>query len=250
MVHVCQVDGWQCALKVLSLEGVNATQIEKFEKEVSFLESLPAHKNLVQYLHHQQTRGSIRLYMRRYHSTLRDYLKTEVTEPLSLKQVVTVCLDVAVGLSILHKNKIVHRDLKTDNLFVTLDGLGTFSYCSVGDFDSAKRLGGGVKAKTIIGTPGYMAPEIYSPDYSYPVDVWSFGVIIYEVFMHGRKEAEQYPMYKIQEKIKGGFPFKIDPEFQDIAKIVQKCLQKTPKKRPTVENLKSEFLEMSVLNLR
>ena len=222
VVHACQVDGWQCALKVLSTDGVSVNQVTQFEKEglvltymffyiyyhfsfapilksktlVLFLESLPPHRNLVQYLHHERTRGSIRLYMRflflplssfylfslfsqeffrRYYSTLRSFMQS-LPEPLSRKDLTGICLDVAVGLSILHKNKIIHRfrppfffvpfcffffflfhyltsfiqrDLKTDNLFVTLDGMGAYSYCSVGDFDSAKRLSAGVKAKTV-----------------------------------------------------------------------------------------------------
>jgi len=253
VVSVCYVDGWQCAAKVLSLEGLPAAQVAKFESEVSLLESLPPHKNLVRYLFHQTNRSTMRLFMRRYATTLRGYLqeRREMEHPFTLKEMVHIGLDLVVGMDVLHRHKIIHRDLKSANIFVTLDGMRALQCCSIGDMDSAKRLVEGSKAVTIIGTPGYMAPEIFSGpgEYSYPVDVWALGIVLTECVVNATKEGDEWDTTGIQEKITktGQFPFQIEPKLEGLAKIICRCLKKTPKRRPTAEQLKNDFLHLSVM---
>ncbi len=58
-------------------------------------------------------------------------------------------MDLAAGLDVLHRLSIVHRDLKTDNIFLTLYGNGEIQCCSIGDMDVAKKIGAGIKAKTV-----------------------------------------------------------------------------------------------------
>jgi serine/threonine protein kinase len=93
----------------------------------------------------------MRLFVRRYTNNLYNYLNqlNELEFPLTFKEVISIALDIVVGLDFLHRNKIIHRDLKTDNVFVTLDGMGKLQCCSIGDMDSAKRLLEGVKATTV-----------------------------------------------------------------------------------------------------
>ena len=58
-------------------------------------------------------------------------------------------MDVATGMNLLHHSNIVHRDLKTDNIFVSLNEWKELACCAIGDMDIAKKLGKGVKAKTV-----------------------------------------------------------------------------------------------------
>jgi len=81
----------------------------------------------------------------------------------------------------LHKNKVIHRDLKLGNLF-----LSDKMELKLADFGLAAKLEfDGEKKKTICGTPNYIAPEILEgkSGHSYEVDVWSLGVVIYTMLI-------------------------------------------------------------------
>lgn len=79
----------------------------------------------------------------------------------------------------MHNNRIIYRDLKPENLMMNSNG-----YLTLIDMGTAKRLKieRRFRTQTIIGTPHYMAPEIITgKGYSFPVDLWSLGVITYEL---------------------------------------------------------------------
>ena len=88
-----------------------------------------------------------------------------------------IFLKITIGLATLHKAKILHRDLKTLNIFMTknLD-------IKIGDFGVAKILSKSGFAKTIIGTPYYLSPELCDEKpYNDKSDVWALGCILYEL---------------------------------------------------------------------
>lgn len=79
----------------------------------------------------------------------------------------------------LHSSKIIYRDLKPENIMMCTDG-----YLKLVDMGTAKKLKieRRYRTNTIIGTPHYMAPEIITgKGYSFHVDLWSLGVIMYEL---------------------------------------------------------------------
>ena len=78
----------------------------------------------------------------------------------------------------IHDRKIIHRDLKGQNVFLTRKGI-----VQIGDFGIAKVLSATMaKAKTCVGTPYYLSPEIVqSQPYTLSTDVWSMGVMLYEM---------------------------------------------------------------------
>ena len=89
----------------------------------------------------------------------------------------SIFLKITIGLATLHKSKILHRDLKTLNIFMThnLD-------IKIGDFGVAKILTKSGFAKTIIGTPYYLSPELCEEKpYNDKSDVWALGCILYEL---------------------------------------------------------------------
>jgi serine/threonine protein kinase len=94
---------------------------------------------------------------------------------------------IAAGLEFLHKQKVLHRDVKPDNVLCTLDVHDEVQTLAIADFDTAKVVSRSSQAKTTIGTPSYMAPEVFSSNqqpYDYKADVWSFGMTIYELVRH------------------------------------------------------------------
>ncbi len=116
-VYSCNVDGWECAMKELKIANAKQSDIDAFAAEVFLLESLPPHKNLVRFLFHQKTSDRIRVFMRRYESTLDVYLvaRKAKDEYLEVGDVARLALDVVRALEILHDYKILHRDVKSQN---------------------------------------------------------------------------------------------------------------------------------------
>ena len=101
----------------------------------------------------------------------------------------------------LHKNRVIHRDLKLGNLFLNDKlqiKLGDFGLAAKLDFDNEKR-------HTVCGTPNYLAPEVLSNrmGHSFEVDVWSLGVVIYAMVV-GKPPFETQEVKMTYEKIRKG----------------------------------------------
>ena len=97
-----------------------------------------------------------------------------LTEDELLNQFTQICL----AMKHCHDKKILHRDLKSQNIFLTKKGI-----VKLGDFGIARVLSNTrSKAKTVVGTPYYLSPEIIKSEaYSFKSDIWSLGVLLYEM---------------------------------------------------------------------
>eukprot|EP01094_Clydonella_sp_ATCC50884_P019885 TRINITY_DN3999_c0_g1_i1.p1 TRINITY_DN3999_c0_g1~~TRINITY_DN3999_c0_g1_i1.p1 ORF type:complete len:882 (-),score=312.26 TRINITY_DN3999_c0_g1_i1:363-2900(-) len=90
-------------------------------------------------------------------------------------------LDIMNGVHTMHKKRFVHRDIKSENVFITRSQEGVLK-CLIGDFDTAVRIGKGEKLNTIFGTTGYIAPEVLRNDpYDNRADYYSVGMVLYEL---------------------------------------------------------------------
>ncbi|RHY75574.1 hypothetical protein DYB30_012861, partial [Aphanomyces astaci] len=87
-------------------------------------------------------------------------------------------VQMALAIKYLHQRHILHRDLKTSNIFLTRQNI-----VKLGDFGIARTLDSTMDhAKTVVGTPYYMSPEVCeSKPYSYASDIWALGCVLYEV---------------------------------------------------------------------
>jgi polo-like kinase 1 len=140
------------------------------------------------------------------------------------------------SLKYLHQNRIIHRDLKLGNLFLSDKmelKLGDFGLAAKLEFDNEKR-------HTVCGTPNYIAPEILENKigHSYEVDVWSLGVVIYTLII-GRPPFETPEVKSTYKKIKMcayTFPEHI-PLSENVKNIVQRILQTDPAKRPSLDEI-------------
>ncbi len=96
------------------------------------------------------------------------------TEDEILNYFTQICL----ALKHCHDRKILHRDIKAENVFLTRKGL-----CKLGDFGISKVLSGTrSRAKSIVGTPYYLSPEILNENpYNMKTDIWALGVLLYEL---------------------------------------------------------------------
>ncbi|XP_036398399.1 serine/threonine-protein kinase PAK 6 [Megalops cyprinoides] len=97
---------------------------------------------------------------------------------LNEEQIATVCEAVLQALAYLHSQGVIHRDIKSDSILLTLDGrikLSDFGFCAQISKDIPKR-------KSLVGTPYWMAPEVISKTpYSTEVDIWSLGIMVVEM---------------------------------------------------------------------
>jgi serine/threonine protein kinase len=104
--------------------------------------------------------------------------KQKSGEEISEKNSARIIRKIAQGISYLNFFGIIHRDLKTENIM--FEKPCNFKTLKLIDLGVCKILSYGEKAKEAIGTNGYIAPEIYlNNEYSYKVDIWSLGVILY-----------------------------------------------------------------------
>jgi serine/threonine protein kinase len=156
----------------------------------------------------------------------------------------------AIGMMILHANRIIHRDLKADNVF-----LNSALEPKVGDFGLSKsvEMGATLNQSTHGGTPWYMAPEIHDGlDYAFPVDVYAFGMLVYVCITL----LDPFPVienqYKMVQRILTGERPKIPRGIaQNWNRLITDCWNEKPEKRPTFEEIvrrmgSADFLDASI----
>lgn len=146
-------------------------------------------------------------------------------------------------LQYLHQHKVIHRDLKLGNLF-----LSERMEIKVGDFGLATKLEfDGERKRTICGTPNYIAPEVLEgkSGHSYEVDIWSLGVIIYTLLV-GKPPFETADVKTTYRRIKmNAYSFPDSVQLSDQSRsLITRVLISDPTKRPTLEDILShEFFQ-------
>jgi polo-like kinase 1 len=140
------------------------------------------------------------------------------------------------ALKYLHAHRIIHRDLKLGNLFVSAK-----MELKIGDFGLATKLEfDGERKRTICGTPNYIAPEILEAKqgHSYEVDVWSLGVILYTMLI-GKPPFETSDVKTTYRRIRmNAYTFPEHVHISESAKdMITKILTNDPAKRPTLDEL-------------
>ena len=160
---------------------------------------------------------------------LEQLLKQRNKIPLNDNFIWKLFIQIVIGLAELHNMKILHRDLKTSNIFLTKN-----YDIKIGDLGVSKKLSKEDFAKTIIGTPYYLSPEICNEKpYNEKSDIWALGCILYELctFKHPFDTTNQAALInKILKESPKPIPFTFDYYFNE---IIKKLLQKNMNKRPS-----------------
>ncbi|PON63575.1 Tyrosine-protein kinase [Parasponia andersonii] len=216
--------------------GYDATLINRLHSEVQLLRTLKNKYIIVCYrVWMDDERNTINFITEVCTSgNLRDYRKKH--RHVSIKALKKWSKQVLEGLEHLHNHDpcIIHRDLNCSNIFVN----GNTGQVKIGDLGFATIVGKSHSAHSILGTPEYMAPELYEEDYTEMVDIYSFGMCLLEMATMEIPYSECDNVAKIYKKVTTGkkpqaLDKLTDPELKA---FIEKCLAQ-PRARPSASDL-------------
>ena len=170
-------------------------------------------------------------------------IENQKKKPFPESQILDYITQICLALQHVHKKKILHRDLKSGNVFLMKSGI-----VKLGDFGISKGLKSTwEKAKSTVGTPYYLAPEIINNQpYDSKCDIWALGVLLYELMTFKMPfNAVSLPLLSI--KINRGV-YKPPPSTysSEIRDLLKRCLTIDPEKRPSI----NEILQLSLIKDR
>ena len=154
------------------------------------------------------------------------------------KEILSIFIQIIHGLKYIHFNKIIHRDLKSQNIFL-LKNKNNNLIIKLGDFGISKILNNTLNnASTIIGTPFYFSPEIINGEkYDYKSDLWSLGIILYQM-MTLRLPFDSNNFATLSMKIiKGEYNKNINGYSKELKEICFGLLNIDKKKRLSLEEI-------------
>ncbi|KAL4490792.1 hypothetical protein ABPG72_021846 [Tetrahymena utriculariae] len=163
-------------------------------------------------------------------------------------QIIDIAIQITQGMIILNELNLAHRDLKPENILIHNNGKKIIA--KISDYGLTKEVE--KKLKSLVGTPNYMAPEIlfaYQQNqvYDEKIDIWSFGLILYEMFTCQQlfKGDDQRQIFQKILNYNNNFDCpQLQVQFQEICQLVRKCLQKDPQKRPDFKQVQKELKDI------
>ncbi len=229
------------AVKILKKK---TTKQKHVDRELIAISRLKHHDHVLDFYYHEEIEEKIHIYMELCDGNLTDYLKAKA---LTSNKKVNILAQIADGMQFIHKHRIIHKDLKPDNVLIkNFDSEELI--VKITDFGLAYPMLENEQTATLSlsfgGSRAYMAPELlkvqltgdHSIKRDYKVDVWSFGVITYKVMKgeHPFKFVEVTTTFNAASRIPQDFAEFNDQNF--IALLV-KIFDQDSNKRPTMKEV-------------
>ena len=214
------------AMKFIAKHGKTEKDIKALRQEIDILRGLK-HPNIIAMVDAFETKAEFCVVTEFAQGELFEILEDD--QCLPEEEVRAVAKQLVRALHYLHSNRVIHRDMKPQNILI-----GARRVVKLCDFGFARAMSSATMVLTSIkGTPLYMAPELVQEQpYNHTVDLWSLGVILYELFV-GQPPFYTNSIYSLIQKIVRDplrWPENISPPFKSFLKGL---LNKKPSERLT-----------------
>lgn len=228
-------DNSKRVIKQVDLNPLSKQEQTESYKEAKILEQLE-HPNIIRFREVYKTKKNKLCIVMDFAdggdlgSKIKDQKGTQFSETVILDMFVQICL----ALKHVHDRKIIHRDLKSQNVFLMRNG-----NVKLGDFGIAKVLAHTMaNAQTMVGTPYYLSPEIVqNRPYGFQSDIWSLGVLLYEMCSL-RPPFDATSIHALALKIiEGRYPPLGSRYSSELKQLVATMLMREPTSRPSIHQI-------------
>ncbi|NXC93396.1 NEK1 kinase, partial [Certhia familiaris] len=237
-------NGQQYVIKEINISKMSNKEREESRREVAVLANMK-HPNIVLYRESFEENGCLYIVMDYCEGgDLFKKINAQKGILFSEDQILDWFVQICLALKHIHDRKILHRDIKSQNIFLTKDGT-----IQLGDFGIARVLNSTAElARTCIGTPYYLSPEIcQNKPYNNKSDIWALGCVLYE--MCTLKHAFEAGNMKnlVLKIISGPFPPVSMHYSYDLRNLLSQLFKRNPRNRPSVNSiLEKNFLAKRV----
>ncbi|NXL63567.1 NEK5 kinase, partial [Chordeiles acutipennis] len=255
-----KMDDGQCVIKEINLTKMPVKEKEASQKEVILLAKMK-HANIVTFYASLQEKNKLYIVMEYCDGgDLMKRINMQHGVLFDEDQILNWFVQISLGLKHIHDKKILHRDAKTQNIFLSNNG----KVAKLGDFGIARQLNSTTElAHTCVGTPYYLSPEICeNRPYNNKTDIWSLGCVLYELcalkhpviltvllLLFPLIKFEGNSLHQLVLKICRGRFHPVSPNYSyDLRILISQLFKISPRDRPSISSiLRKPFLQKLVL---
>ncbi|KAM7155115.1 serine/threonine-protein kinase Nek9 isoform 2-T2 [Molossus nigricans] len=220
---------------------VDLTRLSEKERRDALNEivilALLQHDNIIAYYNHFMDNTTLLIELEYCNGgNLYDKILRQKDKLFEEEMVIWYLFQIVSAVSCIHKAGILHRDIKTLNIFLTKANL-----IKLGDYGLAKKLNSEYSmAETLVGTPYYMSPELcQGVKYNFKSDIWAVGCVIFELLTLKRTFDATNPLNLCVKIVQGIRAMEVDSSQYslELIQMVHACLDQDPEQRPTADEL-------------
>ncbi|NWZ62240.1 NEK5 kinase, partial [Acrocephalus arundinaceus] len=244
-----KMDNEPCVIKEINLTKMPVKEKEASEKEVILLAKMK-HANIVTFYASLQEKNKLYIVMEYCDGgDLMKRINMQHGVLFDEDQILSWFVQISLGLKHIHDKKILHRDVKAQNVFLSNNG----KVAKLGDFGIARQLNSTTEfAHTCVGTPYYLSPEICeNRPYNNKTDIWSLGCVLYELcaLKHPVSTFQGNSLHELVLKICRGRFQPVSPNYSyDLRILISQLFKTSPRDRPSINSiLRKPFLQKLVL---
>lgn len=222
--------------KEVELNSLSEKERRDVMNEISIL-SILEHNNIIAYFNHFMDKNTLLIELEYCNGgNLYDKIVQQKGQRFREEEVIWFLYQIASAVAHIHKAGVIHRDIKTLNIFLT-----KLDLIKLGDYGLAKKLDSEFSmAETCVGTPYYMSPELcQGAKYNFKSDIWAMGCVLYEVLTLTRTFDATNPLNLCVKIVQGNWTMEANSGAYASAliNVVYQCLDQDPSKRPTADQI-------------